>query len=145
MIGTRKGIYLSNPHGRLIYEESKTLIAVAKRIPIEGERIVCSKEDGSGLAYGIAIIGDPSVVDTETFDSKFSAHRVPRASRLKWWPNAEHLYLYPIRYFMPFAAPEPIEVPPGVTMDMSSEVKFLKEQGDNVKQVPFDEGSAVPN
>ena len=125
-----KGIYLSNPHGKLIHEDKKTLIAVAKRIPIEGERVVCSKENGVGLAYGKAIIGDPLLVDVETFDERFSAHRVPRASRLKWWPDAERLYLYPIRYFMPFSTPLPIEVPPGITMDMSSEVKFL--EGDEV-------------
>ena len=114
----KRGLYLAAPHGRLVYDGEKRVIATARKFDLVGERVVCSTEQGVGLAFGIAQVGDPALIDAKTFDDRFSEHRVPKASRLKWWPTKETLYLYPIQQFEPFSSPRRIEISPGTIMDM---------------------------
>lgn len=118
------GLYLKD--ASLLRTGTKTAIAVNRRLPIEGERIACSKVEGIGLAYGTATIGPPSIVDVRDFDARFDSHRIPSSSRKKWWPNDETLYLYPVLKFDPYDEPREIEVAPGVQMDMG-EVAFVTE------------------
>ena len=125
-----KGLYLCSPHGSLIWEGEKTAIAIAAPLPLSGHRVICSKEEGHGLAFGIALIGEPALLDVSTFSSREEEHRVSRSCRLKWWPEATHLYHYPILQFQPFPDPVEIEVLPGTTMDMG-EVEL------EVPEVPF--------
>jgi len=119
----KNGLYLVAPHGRLIFTGEKNLIATGRKFPISGERVICSKESGAGLAFGVAVIGDPLIVDSNSFDDRFSEHRVSKAARLKWWEEKPHLYLYPIQYFTPFPEPHEIDILPGTIMDMG-EVDF---------------------
>lgn len=114
----KQGLYLVAPHGRLVFTGEKRVIATGRRFPVEGERVICSKEDGVGLAFGVAVIGDPSVVDAGSFDDRFSEHKVSKAARLKWWADKPHLYLYPVQYFTPFPEPVEIDISPGTIMDM---------------------------
>jgi len=122
-----KGLYLAAPHGRLVHDGSKKAIAVAKPVDIEGSRLLCSKEDGSGLCYGLVEIGPPAHCNLDTFDDQFATHQVTRSSRTKWWPQASKLLVYPILRFEAFSPPEPIEVLPGVTMNMG-DVTFLNKE-----------------
>jgi len=145
-----KGLYLCAPHGSLIYEGKKTAIAIAAPLDIEGHRIICSKEEGIGLAFGIALIGEPALLDASSFADHEDEHRVPRSCRLKWWPDAEHLYHYPILNFQAFPAPVEIDVLPGTTMCMG-EVEGvpdpflgedLGEEGKALEEDTQDKGSA---
>lgn len=112
------GLYLVSPHGSLIYSGEKTSIATGKRYPITGTRLVCSQENGAGLAFGVAQIGDPAVLDPASFDTRVSSHQVTRSNRRKWWPDADQLYDYPILRFDPFPQPVPVQIEPGTTLDM---------------------------
>lgn len=114
----KQGLYLVAPHGRLVFDGDKKSIATGRKFPITGERVICSKEDGKGLAFGMAIIGEPATIDADRFDDYFSVHRVPKAARLKWWANKQFLYNYPIQQFVPFPEPVEIEVTAGTIMDM---------------------------
>lgn len=129
------GLYLASPHGSLIYDGKKTSIATNRRTSITGERLLCSKEDGVGLAFGIASVGEPALLDIPSFDAQVKSHQVSRSSRERWWPDAQHLYNYPILRFAPFPAPIEVPVEPGVTMDMG-EVSFPQIQ-DAVKSLPL--------
>lgn len=120
------GVYLRAPHGRLIYDGDKKSIASGKRLPISGPRVVCSKEYGSGWAFGIAHVGPESLVTPEVFDEQFVLHRVPKSARKKWWGDKSHLYLYPILRFEPFDEPIEVDIEAGVQTDMG-EVSFRDE------------------
>jgi len=113
-----RGLYLCAPHGSLIHEGKKTAIAIAAPLPLEGKRVICSKEEGVGLAFGVAMIGEPAILDVPSFERREDEHCVPPSGRLKWWPDAEVLYHYPILQYSPFEVPVEIDILPGTTMDM---------------------------
>jgi len=119
----RQGLYLAAPHGRLVYDGEKRQIATGRKWAVVGERVVCSKEQGVGLAFGVAQIGEPSIIDAKDFDDRFLDHRVSSALRKKWWSGKDVLYLYQIQQFESFSTPKAIEVLPGTIMDMG-EVDF---------------------
>lgn len=119
------GIYLSEPHGRLIYSGEKSTIATVRRLAslTPGDYIVVSKDGNAAMAFGIATIGPPAALSIEQFDDAHHRHRVSRKARRKHWADAEHLYEYPILYFTPYPTPRQVEAQPGVSMLMG-EVKF---------------------
>ena len=96
------GVYLKAPHGSLIADDKKR--AIAKPHPvvgIEGKCIIVSKENGIGLAFGVATIGPPETVTVADFDKRFEEHRVTHKERAKWWGEEVSLILYPITDFSP--------------------------------------------
>lgn len=119
-----RGLYLVEPHGRLIYDGRKTSIAKSKHIPLSGDWVIVSKEQGVGLGYGVAQVGESRVVDIETFDSEFESHRVTLRERTKWWPDATELHLWPIRSFNVYPTPKRVRVPPG-TKTIMNEVSYI--------------------
>ncbi len=118
------GVYLKDPHGRLIYDGKKTSIALNRiENSIVGDHLIVSKEGGVGLAYGWASIGPPQEITSDAFDALFDSHRVTTAEHKKWWGDNK-LYLYPITVFKPYPAPKQVEVPAGIQLAMES-VKFI--------------------
>lgn len=146
------GLYLSSPHGSLIHSGEKTSIATGKRYPITGQRLVCSQESGQGIAYGIAHIGDPAVLDITSFDSRVSSHQVTKSCRRKWWPDAPQLYDYPINSFQPFPTPIPVPISPGTTLDMgeisfpqlADAIKSIASNDDHIQSSEAYSGHAQP-
>ena len=128
------GLYLSEPHGRLIYSGEKSTIATVKRLSslAPDDYIVVSKDGSATVAFGIATIGSPAALSVEQFDGAHYRHRVSRKARKKHWPDAEHLYEYPILYFTPYPEPRRVETHPGVSMLMG-EVKFIVDDDEDVK------------
>ncbi len=113
------GLYLKSPHGTLIYNGKKSIIAQgAQNDALLGEHIIVSKEDGKGLAFGEATIDQPIVVSHGKFNDYFEQHRVTIAECEKWWKDCESLYLYPIIEFKPYVQPVEVEVPAGVQLIM---------------------------
>ena len=120
-----EGLYLVAPHGRLIFEEGgKRAVAKPNFEPgsasgdLRGEWVVVSKEEGRGLAFGVATLGEPEEVSLGEFDARFEEHRVSREERLRWWPGAKTLWLYPVERAEPYAEPKRVRVPPGVQTRM---------------------------
>ena len=108
------------PHGRLIYDGRKTSIAKSRPMSLAGTWVIVSKEQGVGLAYGLAQIGDSRVVDIITFDAEFEGHRVTLKERTRWWPDAAELHLWPIRSFEVYPQPRRVHVPPGTKTIMDT-------------------------
>jgi len=131
------GLYLKHPHSRLIYDGKKSLIVQPAIVPIEGSHILVSKENGTGLAYGLVTIGEPDTIDRKGFDSQFNLHRVTTKERKKWWSESKKFYLYPITSFTPYAQPLSVEVPAGVQMVMQ-DVKFTDTSNDISNDTPID-------
>lgn len=119
-------IYLKSPHGTLIAEGKKR--AIAKSHPIngmEGKRLIVSKENGIGLAFGAATIGEPEQINAGQFDKRFEEHRVTSKERNRWWPGVDKFALYPIVHFTPYDPPRHVEVPAG-TQTLMTDVKFAQ-------------------
>lgn len=118
------GVYLKDPHGRLIYDGKKTSIALNRiENAIVGDHLIVSKEDGVGLAYGWASIGPPQEITSDAFDALFDSHRVTVTEHKKWW-GSDRLYLYPIAVFKPYPNPKQVDVPAGIQLAMD-DVKFI--------------------
>lgn len=115
-----RGLYLVEPHGRLIYDGRKTSIAKSKHISLTGNWVIVSKEQGVGLGYGVATIGESRVVDITTFDTEFEGHRVTLKERTRWWPDATELHLWPIKSFEVYPRPRRVHVPPGTKTIMDT-------------------------
>jgi hypothetical protein len=123
-----EGCYLKSPHGELIAEGRKRFIVRAtddEALP--GKRIIVSKVDGKGLAFGIAEIAPPGTLPRDQFNDAFDVHCVTTAELSKWWPDADSLYLYPITTFQPYLTPRPTEVAPGTQLLMP-DVVFTQSQ-----------------
>jgi len=129
-----KGLYLVEPHGRLIYDGRKTAIAKSKHVPLTGSWVIVSKEQGIGLAYGVAQVGEPRIVTLKTFDSDFESHRVTLKERTRWWPDAAELYLWPIRSFEVYSQPRRVNVPPGTKTIMDT-LEYISDTPDDVPDI----------
>ena len=119
-----EGLYLVEPHGRLIADRKKTLIAKSKHLPLEGTWLLISKENNIGLEYGKITVGEPRAVAIDKFDSLFKYHRVTPKERSRWWPTKIELYLYPITSLEPHGKPKPVEIPAG-TQTIMEKIKYL--------------------
>lgn len=120
-----KGLYLVAPHGRLICDGTKTAVVKAKPMPaLEGRWVVVSKEDGNGWAFGLAELGPVEELAAEDFKARHAEHQVGEGDRLRWWQEADPLYLYPVRGFKGFERPVKVVVPPGTQTVMRSVEPF---------------------
>jgi hypothetical protein len=105
------GVYLKEPYGRLIADGKKTVIAHAVGdLDIVGERVLCTKENGEGLALGTLTVGSPTPVSVDDFDALANSHLVSRRERLQWWPLRRKLWLYPVEGFEPFEEAKSLDV-----------------------------------
>jgi len=124
-----RGLYLVPPHGELIATGAKSAIVKSKYVPghklfdLRGDWMLVSKVDGVGLGLGDMTLGEPVERSLEDFDTKESRHRVSRVDRMRWWPEYETLWEYPIEGFKEYAEPLAVDVPAGVQTVMSSVVR----------------------
>jgi len=119
-----QGLYLVEPHGRLIADGRKTLIAKSKHLPLEGPWFLVSKENNRGLEYGEITVGEPKMVSIDKFDSLFQYHRVTPKERSRWWPTKIELYLYPITNLELHDKPKPVNIPAG-TQTIMEKIEYL--------------------
>ena len=126
MTETMRGLYLVEPHGRLIWEGKKKAIVKSRKFDLGGRWIIVSGPQ----AYGEAELEDePEKVTGEEFDRRFAEHRITKSERQRWWPEAEEFYLYRIKRFIPYAHPKLVDVPPG-TQTIMTEVNFKDRASD---------------
>jgi uncharacterized membrane protein (UPF0127 family) len=117
-----RGLYLKPPHGALIASGDQKCIVKPRPYELVGDWLLVSGKE----AYGVMTIGRPSLVDTKEFDSRRDEHCISRANRRRWWPERNHLYLYPVEKFKAYDVPRGVHVRPGV-QTVIDEVKFTKE------------------
>jgi len=118
-----RGLYLVEPHGELIWRGEKTAIAKSRRFDLSGKWILVS----GNLAWGRVTLGEPEEVGIEEFERREAEHRVTKEERLRWWPHAEKLWLYPILSFEKYETPRKVRVLPG-TQTVMREVVFTDEK-----------------
>lgn len=119
------GVYLVPPYGELIASGDMKCFAKPRR----DDRLLGDKVLVSGhKAYGEMRVGEPVRIDVGDFDDLFGEeHRISRKDRLRWWPERESLYLYPVEEFKAYVSPLPVETRPGVQTAMKS-VPFRDEE-----------------
>ncbi len=105
-----RGLYLVEPHGRLIYEGKKTSIVKAREMALEGEWIIVSKDK----AYGVAELESARLANALQFDEKFDEHRVTKNERQRWWEDKDLFYSHNIKEFTPYDKPREVVVQNGV-------------------------------
>ncbi|MFH1487082.1 MAG: hypothetical protein ABIH46_13505 [Chloroflexota bacterium] len=121
-----KGLYLVPPHGELIATGVKSAIAKSKYVPnhrlfdLRGDWMLVSKVNGVGVGLGDMTLGNPVEVSLDEFDTKKAEHCVERVDRLRWWPEYETLWMYPIEAFKGYDEALRVDVPAGVQTVMSS-------------------------
>lgn len=137
-----RGIYLSEPHGKLIWDGGKT--AVAKSRPRDdltgGPWAVVSRAGPQALAFGTVTLGAAEPVPATDFDQRFGEHRVSRNERTRWWPEADTLYLHPIEEFERFPEPRTVAIMPG-TQTIIDEVAFIDAKE---APMPYDKNDDLP-
>jgi len=120
--GRHRGLYLVPPHGRLIWEGKKKAVVKAKKFDMRGPLVIVSKENGTGLAFGLAEFDEPVEIDLSEFARQADKHRVTEEERKEWWPGHDKLYLYNLRRWTPFGRPAEVAVPQGVQTFMDEVV-----------------------
>ncbi|UYL64847.1 MAG: DNA ligase [Methanophagales virus PBV299] len=106
-----RGLYLPEPHARLIAEGKKVLILKDRKYDIADEIFLFFDHD---KAYGYLLLGDPFVINShKEFLALQPLHHVTE-EEYKKWKFAIPIYAYPIREVMRFPHPKKISVPKGV-------------------------------
>jgi len=112
------GIYLTEPHGKLIWEGQKKLIVKSKAFT---ENVMTPLYLISGnKVFGIIKLRDPKPIDLEDFASLQSKHKISDKERSKWWPNKHKLFAYEFNFLKKFEEPKHYDAPQGVQV-------FIKE------------------
>lgn len=115
------GIYLTPPHGRLIWEGKKKVIikSIELKSHLEEPLYLLSGK----YAYGIIKLGKPRLINMTQFKQLAESHRVTEAERLKWWPHKDILYLYPVTFVRRWETPRQWKVQHGA-QNFVKDVKF---------------------
>jgi hypothetical protein len=133
MSSNLSGLYIKTPHGRLCQSGQKRAIAqVRSDKRICGEKVIVSKENGVGLAFGIATIGEPLSVPRSEFNEYFDQHRVTQNELAKWWKDSKQLFIYPIENFEPYDVPREVVVEAGTQLLMGKvQFKDISDVGED--------------
>lgn len=105
------GIYLVEPHGKLIAERKKTAIVKSKEFKkyIGRDIYVCGD-----FVYAVIKLNKPYKIDLEQFEKLRDKHRISDEERKRWWPDKKSLYLYSFRIVKIFKKPLKYDRVPGV-------------------------------
>lgn len=106
-----KGIYLVEPHGKLIASGKKTAIVKSRGFLIAGQNLVLVS---GKLAYGLISLKKPKIISLFEFRKRFEDHQISHEDRKKWWPDKRRLYLFDINKKFIFDKPIPVDVPRGI-------------------------------
>lgn len=115
------GLYLTPPHGELIWEGKKNIIIKSIRLSshLDEPLYLLSGK----YCYGIIKLGKPRQINLGEFKELSSKHCITDAERKKWWPNKEILYLYPISIIRRWNPPREWQVQKGAQIFVR-DVKF---------------------
>ena len=101
---TLSGIYLTEPHGKLIWEGKKKLIVKSKEFTsylMQPIYLVSDKK-----VYGIIKLREPDKITLEEFDDLTMQHKITEEEREKWWPHKEKLFAYKFNILEKFKEPK---------------------------------------
>jgi len=125
------GLYLTPPHGRLIWDGKKT--AIIKSIKLKSHIDKPLYLLSGDVGYGIIKMTPPREINLEQFNSSYDKHQISEEERKRWWPDAKILYFYPVSFIRRWDHPKRWKKQQGAQLFVNN-VTFLEEQ-------PF--GSAI--
>jgi hypothetical protein len=109
---TVAGIYLTPPHGQLIWQGRKK--AIVKSVKFD-------KHVGEPLAlvsgnyiWGKIRLDSPTEIDDKQFQDLFKKHYITEEEKKSWWPEKKILFYYPLQVLEVFKTPKFYNVPQGV-------------------------------
>jgi len=115
------GIYLPEPHSKLIYNGRKKIIMKAKRYSkMEMKPLIWFSDS---KAYGFLKLRSPKVVSLDEFHDLAEKHLVTEKERKKWWPDIKRFYSYEFNILDKFKEPKPFKPPKG-TQTFLKDVKL---------------------
>ena len=114
-LATYKGIYLVEPHARLIAEKKKTLIVSTKKAPDEyvGTELLLIEDKKAYGTIRITKVRGPYNADRIRTRLR-ERHRISDEEWQRWWPDAKEVYVYEFEIVKLFDEPVPIRIPQGV-------------------------------
>jgi len=119
----KAGLYLTEPHGELIWKGKKTLIVKHRKFEkyIDEPLYLISGD----LCYGVIWLKEPKKITKEEFDKLRDQHMITEEEYEEWdW--SEPLYAYEFM-FKPFPAPKPVRIPKGIqTFVRAENIEFIK-------------------
>lgn len=118
------GLYLTAPHGRLIWEGKKT--AIIKSIKLKSHLEKPLYLLSGDLCFGIIKLSQPKEISLEQFASLYPKHMVSEEERKKWWPQAKILYLYTVSFIRRWDSPRRWKRQQGAQLFVNN-VQFLEE------------------
>lgn len=98
------GIYLTEPHGKLIWEGKKKLIVKSKEFTSNIMTPLYLVSDKK--VYGIIKLREPNKITLEQFDDLAKEHKITEKEREKWWSHADKLYAYKFNVLEKFKEPK---------------------------------------
>lgn len=105
------GLFLVEPHGKMIWTGEKKLIVKAKDFSNMADKPLFLVSDKK--IYGKITLRKPAKISLENFDDLQNEHMITDKERLKWWPKAESLFSYRFS-FDKFEKPKDFSPPQGV-------------------------------
>ena len=106
------GIYLTEPHGKFIWEGKKKLIVKSKKFTAYLMQPIYLVSDNK--IYGIIKLRAPKEIDLEKFDDLHEKHLITEKEREKWCGDKEKLFAYEFNVLEKFKEPKPYKVEKGV-------------------------------
>ena len=119
------GLYLTAPHGRLLWDGKKTALVKSIKLKSHVEKPIYLLS--GDFAYGIIKLGQPKEISLTEFKELFPKHQVSEEERLKWWPKATLLYYYPVSFIRRWDHPKRWKKQQGAQLFVKN-VAFLEEQ-----------------
>lgn len=105
-----RGLYLKEPHAKLIWKGLKSLIVKAKDFSsLIGEPLYLCGEK----VYGVIVFSKMVPIDRKDFERLKRYHLVSDEERVEWWGETDKLYAYEFK-FKKWNIPKEYEYPLGV-------------------------------
>lgn len=119
------GLYLVEPHGRLIAEGKKTLIVKSKNFKNQvGKDFFLLS---GGLAFGIIRLKAPQQISLEDFEKLREKHQISEAERKEWWSGKESFFAFPFQLKELFSPAKTVKIPRGA-QTFVKDVKLLEDE-----------------
>jgi len=127
----KPGLYLVEPHGKLIFDKKKKAIVKSKKFTIGNFHILVS----GNKAYGFIRLEEPKEISLSGFEALRTKHRITDDEREEWWPDKKILFYYEIRDFIDLDKPQTVSVPRGVQtfikqVNLKEQLEFKPEEWD---------------
>ena len=120
-----RGLYLPEPHARLIAEGKKVLILKDRKYNIADEIFLFFDHD---KAYGYLLLGNPFPINSrKEFLALQPLHHVTEDEYKKWKFDIP-IYAYPVREVMRFPHPKKISVPKGVQNFLDNAHEYIVDE-----------------